>query len=134
MAKKERKFIMSLSEAHELMKEICPSVQKYAISLSKYRFSGRSELSPRKLCFWCNVYQKDILPDKLPKERVVGKIVDLVVEVEAGQKGAQIRKSWSHYASNVEMNETLVREGDVVIVKGGRVCRYEKVGDDAVLV
>ena len=135
MAKREeRKFVMSQSEAHELMKEVCPTVQKEAISLSRYRLSGKSELGPRKLCFWCNVYQKDVLPDKLPKERIVGKVIDLIVEVEAGQKGAQIRRSWANYASNVEMNETLVREGDVVIVKGGRVCRYEKIGDDAVLV
>ena len=134
MPKRERKFVMSQNEAHELMKEICPTVPKYAISLSRYRLSGKSEFGPRKLCFWCNVYKKDILPDKLPKERIVGKIVDIIVEVEAGQKGAQIRRSWANYASNAEMHETLVREGDVVVVKGGRVCRYEKIGDDAVLV
>ena len=125
---------MSQSEAHELMKKVCPTVQKEAISLSRYRLSGKSENGPRKLCFWSNVYQKDILPDKLPKERIVGKVIDLIVEVEAGQKGAQIRRSWANYASNAEMNDTIIREGDVVVVKGGRVCRYEKVGDDAVLV
>ena len=134
MPKRERKFVMSLSEAHELMKQTCPNVQKETINLSRYRLSGKSEFGPRKLCFWSNVYQKDILPDKLPKERIVGKVVDLIVEVEAGQKGAQIRRSWANYASNAEMHETLVREGDVVVVKGGRVCRYEKIGDDAVLV
>lgn len=134
MAKRERKFVMSLSEAHELMKQTCPNVQKETINLSRYRLSGKSEFGPRKLCFWSNVYQKDILPDKLPKERIVGKVVDLIVEVEAGQKGAQIRRSWANYASNAEMKDTLIREGDVVVVKGGRVCRYEKIGDDAILV